>query len=78
MRPAQPCPSLPLHVERYLLRQGGEHALLAVRRAVRDLVDCPAAVCSVCVLLRNKEHPPPGYRVIQKVLSGLVGRSSPV
>lgn len=42
--------------------------MLAVRRVVRDLVDCPAALCSVCVLLRNKgEHPPPGYRVIRKV-----------
>lgn len=42
--------------------------MLAVRRVVRDLVDCPAAVCSVCVLLRNKgEDPPPGYRVISKV-----------
>ncbi|CAB1099644.1 unnamed protein product [Ectocarpus sp. CCAP 1310/34] len=51
-------------------RVGGDDALLAVRRAVRDLVDCPAAVCSVCVLLRNKEeHPPPGYRVIQKDLN---------
>ncbi|CAN0259089.1 unnamed protein product, partial [Ectocarpus sp. 12 AP-2014] len=52
------------------LNKGGEGALLAVRRAVRDLVDCPAAVCSVCVLLRNKEeHPPPGYRVIHKDLN---------
>ncbi|CAM9440430.1 unnamed protein product, partial [Laminaria digitata] len=52
------------------LNQGGDHALLAVRRAVRNYVDCPAAVCSVCVLLVNKEeHPPPGYRVIQKNLN---------
>eukprot|EP00752_Nemacystus_decipiens_P018357 g16468.t1 len=51
------------------LNKGGDDALLAVRRAVRDLVDCPAAVCSVCVLLRNKELPPPGYRVIQKDLN---------
>lgn len=73
--PFAPAPSLlrysPLSLSGSLyrtVRQGGDDALLAVRRAVRDLVDCPAAVCSVCVLLRNKEeHPPPGYRVIQKV-----------
>lgn len=50
-----------------VVRQGGDDTFLAVRRAVRNLVDCPAAVCSVCVLLLNKEeHPPPGYRVIRK------------
>lgn len=52
----------------FLCREVGDDPILAVRRVTRNLVDCPAAVCSVCVLLRNKEeHPPPGYRVIPKV-----------
>ncbi|CAM9139007.1 unnamed protein product [Discosporangium mesarthrocarpum] len=52
------------------LNKGGEDVLLAVRRVVRDPLDCPPAVCSLCVLLRSKdEHPPPGYRVIQKDLN---------
>lgn len=66
---AIPADTLPALLSPFgIVRQGGDHALLAVRRAVRNFVDCPAAVCSVCVLLLNKEeHPPPGYRVIQKV-----------
>ncbi|CAM9114779.1 unnamed protein product [Choristocarpus tenellus] len=51
-------------------RDGGEDVMLAVRRVVRDLLDCPPSVCSLCVLLRNKgEEPPPGYRVIEKDLN---------
>lgn len=65
---AIPAGTLPAFLSLFsIVWQGGDRALLAVRRAVRDYVDCPAAVCSVCVLLLNKEHPPPGYRVIQKV-----------
>lgn len=48
--------------------QGGVAIKLAVRRVVRSAVTCPAAVCSVCVLLPSKEeYAPPGYRVIGKV-----------
>lgn len=48
--------------------QGGVAVKLAVRRVVRSAVTCPAAVCSVCVLLPSKEeYAPPGYRVICKV-----------
>ena len=59
-------------VDVFFCNQVRDEKLLAVRRAVRNLVDCPAAVCSVCVLLRNKEeHPPPGYRVIREVKNEL-------
>jgi hypothetical protein len=52
------------------LNKGGEAAFLAVRRVPFSAVDCPPAVCSLCVVLRSRgETAPPGYRVIERDLN---------
>ncbi|CAM9232899.1 unnamed protein product [Chrysoparadoxa australica] len=52
------------------LNKGGEEAFLAVRREKFNLVNCPPAVCALCVVLPQKqESAPEGYRVIERDLN---------